>query len=197
MISCLVHDIDHPGVNSDYLIKSGSSLALQFPYKNVLEQSNAIFGCCFAWARCIAAVIEMRKGKVHDAEVAREMASASLLHAILQTCPATSTRSLCYVLTWPAIASKHMASVHWHNAKKIFDDERTNILECVSPSEKVIRHARVRTLHPSTCTRLCAHANELASKARDYRPPTPGQNLEMLGPICQNESFGSCAIAPS
>ena len=40
MISCLVHDIDHPGVNSDYLIKCGSALALQFPYKNVLEQMH-------------------------------------------------------------------------------------------------------------------------------------------------------------
>lgn len=64
MISCLVHDIDHPGVNSDYLIKSGSSLALQFPYKNVLEQ------------------------------------------------------------------------MHWHNAKKIFDEEHTDILEGISPTEK-------------------------------------------------------------
>jgi hypothetical protein len=36
MISCLVHDIDHPGVNSDYLIKTGSALALKFPYRNVL-----------------------------------------------------------------------------------------------------------------------------------------------------------------
>jgi len=40
MVSCLVHDIDHPGVNSDFLIKSGSALALKFPYKNVLEQMH-------------------------------------------------------------------------------------------------------------------------------------------------------------
>lgn len=40
MISCLVHDVQHPGVNSDFLIKSGSELALQFPYKNVLEQMH-------------------------------------------------------------------------------------------------------------------------------------------------------------
>jgi high affinity cGMP-specific 3',5'-cyclic phosphodiesterase 9 len=40
MISCLVHDVQHPGVNSDFLIKSGSDLALKFPYKNVLEQMH-------------------------------------------------------------------------------------------------------------------------------------------------------------
>ena len=40
MISCLVHDLDHPGVSSDFLIKSGSMLALQFPTKNVLEQMH-------------------------------------------------------------------------------------------------------------------------------------------------------------
>ena len=40
MISCLVHDLDHPGVSSDFLVKSGSMLALQFPTKNVLEQMH-------------------------------------------------------------------------------------------------------------------------------------------------------------
>jgi hypothetical protein len=40
LISCLVHDIDHPGVNSDYLIKTGSALALKFPYRNVLEHMH-------------------------------------------------------------------------------------------------------------------------------------------------------------
>eukprot|EP00802_Teleaulax_amphioxeia_P002778 Tamp_02781.p1 GENE.Tamp_02781~~Tamp_02781.p1 ORF type:complete len:782 (+),score=133.68 Tamp_02781:66-2348(+) len=41
MISCLVHDIEHPGVNSDYLIKTGSTLALKFPYRNVLEHMHS------------------------------------------------------------------------------------------------------------------------------------------------------------
>ena len=90
MISCLVHDIDHPGVNSDYLIKSGSSLALQFPYKNVLEQSNAILAAVACINRVglpgggvVPLVIGLENGKAHDVEVAREMASASLLHATL------------------------------------------------------------------------------------------------------------------
>ena len=40
MIACLVHDIEHPGVTSDYMIKSGSEVALMFPYENVLEQMH-------------------------------------------------------------------------------------------------------------------------------------------------------------
>ena len=53
---------------------------------------------------------------------------------------------------------KNMASVHWHNAKKIFDEERTNILECVSPSEKVTRtrtraHTALMHMHSIARTR--------------------------------------------
>jgi hypothetical protein len=43
MVSCLVHDLDHPGVTSDFLIKSGSTLALTFPERNLLEQMHWSF----------------------------------------------------------------------------------------------------------------------------------------------------------
>ncbi|EKX50309.1 hypothetical protein GUITHDRAFT_151277 [Guillardia theta CCMP2712] len=40
LIACLTHDLSHPGVNSDFLIKSASPIALQFPFSNVLEQMH-------------------------------------------------------------------------------------------------------------------------------------------------------------
>eukprot|EP00960_Hanusia_phi_P045227 757099-Hanusia_phi.AAC.3 len=36
LIACLTHDLSHPGVNSDFLIKSASPIALQFPFSNVI-----------------------------------------------------------------------------------------------------------------------------------------------------------------
>ena len=52
MVACLVHDIHHPGVNSDYLIKSGSALALQFP---CTCPQTSVYSCLYLQsAICVA-----------------------------------------------------------------------------------------------------------------------------------------------
>jgi len=40
LITCLCHDLFHPGVNSDFLIKSAAPMALEFPAPNVLEHMH-------------------------------------------------------------------------------------------------------------------------------------------------------------
>lgn len=40
LLSVLVHDLDHPGVNSDFLIKSASPIAINYPTPNVLEHMH-------------------------------------------------------------------------------------------------------------------------------------------------------------
>eukprot|EP00960_Hanusia_phi_P046530 757890-Hanusia_phi.AAC.3 len=37
LITCLCHDLFHPGVNSDFLIKSAAPMALEFPAPNVTQ----------------------------------------------------------------------------------------------------------------------------------------------------------------
>lgn len=37
LISALTHDVDHPGNNNDFEIKTGSELALRYNNKSVLE----------------------------------------------------------------------------------------------------------------------------------------------------------------
>jgi hypothetical protein len=47
----------------------------------------------------------------------------------------------------------NLVSVHWHNAKKIFDEEHTDILEGISPTEKV-KHIQPRV-------HVCSHTHML------------------------------------
>jgi hypothetical protein len=44
LVAAMLHDIDHPGVNNDFLIKSADPLAIKFPTPNVLERHH--WGLC-------------------------------------------------------------------------------------------------------------------------------------------------------
>jgi hypothetical protein len=44
LVAAMLHDIDHPGVNNDFLIKSADPLARKFPTPNVLERHH--------WGEC-------------------------------------------------------------------------------------------------------------------------------------------------
>lgn len=58
LIACLCHDMNHPGVNSEFLIKSASPLALKYPQANCLEAFHLDQCMCLLAPGCKTDILE-------------------------------------------------------------------------------------------------------------------------------------------